>query len=48
MKALDLNELYNVPARMQDIPLYVKKEDKKETFTFMCTITHHSRTVTLR
>ena len=29
MKALDLNELYNVPARMEDIPLYVKKEDKK-------------------
>lgn len=29
MKALELNELYNVPARMEDIPLYVKKEDKK-------------------
>ena len=29
MKALDLNELYNVPARIEDIPLYVKKEDKK-------------------
>ena len=29
MKALYLSELYNVPARMEDIPLYVKKEDKK-------------------
>ena len=29
MKALDLNEMYDVPARMEDIPLYVKKEDKK-------------------
>lgn len=29
MKALDLNELYNVMARMECIPLYVKKEDKK-------------------
>lgn len=29
MKALDLNKLYNVPARMLNIPLYVKKEDKK-------------------
>ena len=28
MKALDLNELYNIPARIQDIPLYVKKEDE--------------------
>lgn len=29
MKALDFKELYNVPARIPDIPLYVKKEDKK-------------------
>ena len=28
MEALDLNELYNVPARKEDIPLCVKKEDK--------------------
>lgn len=28
MKALDLNELYNVPARMLDIPFYVKREDE--------------------
>ena len=28
MKALDLSEMYNVPARMKDIPLYVKKEDE--------------------
>ena len=27
MKALDMKELYNIPARMEDIPLYVKKED---------------------
>lgn len=29
MKALDFDKLYNVQARMQNIPLYVKKEDKK-------------------
>lgn len=29
MKALYLSELYNVPARMIDIPLYVKNEDEK-------------------
>lgn len=28
MKALNLNELYNIPARMEDIPSYVKKEDE--------------------
>ena len=28
MKALDMKELYNIPARMEDIPLYVKKEDE--------------------
>ena len=28
MKALDLSELYNVLARMEDIPLYVKREDE--------------------
>ena len=28
MKALNLEELYNIPARMKDIPLYVKKEDE--------------------
>jgi hypothetical protein len=27
MKALDLKELYTVPAKMEDIPLYVKAED---------------------
>lgn len=29
MKALNLEELYNIPAKMEYIPLYVKKEDKK-------------------
>lgn len=29
MKALDFDELYNIPARMDDIPLFVKKEDEK-------------------
>ena len=29
MKALNVEELYNIPARMEDIPLYVKKEDEK-------------------
>ena len=29
MKALEINELYNVTARMVDIQLYLKKEDKK-------------------
>lgn len=29
MKALNFDELYNVPARMEDIPLYVKKEDEE-------------------
>lgn len=28
MKALNVEELYTIPARMEDIPLYVKKEDK--------------------
>lgn len=28
MKALNVEELYNIPARMEDIPLYLKKEDK--------------------
>ena len=28
MKVLNLKELYNIPARMEDIPLYVKKEDE--------------------
>lgn len=27
MKTLDLDKLYTVPAKMEDIPLYVKKED---------------------
>lgn len=27
MKALDLKELYTVPAKMEDMPLYVKAED---------------------
>lgn len=27
MKALHFDELYNIPARMEDIPLYVKSED---------------------
>lgn len=27
MKALNIEELYNIPARMENIPLYVKKED---------------------
>lgn len=27
MKALDLKELYTVPAKKEDIPLYVKAED---------------------
>ena len=28
MKALNFEELVNIPARMKDIPLYVKKEDE--------------------
>ena len=28
MKALNVEEMYNIPARMEDIPLYVKKEDE--------------------
>ena len=28
MKTLDMKELCNIPARMEDIPLYVKKEDE--------------------
>ena len=28
MKALNFEEMYNIPARMEDIPLYVKKEDE--------------------
>ncbi len=28
MKALNFEELYTIPARMEDIPLYVKKEDE--------------------
>ena len=27
MKALNFDELYRIPAKMEDIPLYVKKED---------------------
>ena len=27
MKTLNFDELYNIPARMEDIPLYVKSED---------------------
>lgn len=27
MKALNFDDLYNIPARMEDIPLYVKSED---------------------
>lgn len=27
MKALNFDELHNIPARMEDIPLYVKSED---------------------
>lgn len=27
MKVLNVEELYRIPARMEDIPLYVKKED---------------------
>jgi hypothetical protein len=27
MKALNIEELYNIPARMENISLYVKKED---------------------
>ena len=29
MKTLNFDELYTIPARMEDIPLYVKKEDEK-------------------
>jgi hypothetical protein len=28
MKALNFEELYSIPARIEDIPLYVKKEDE--------------------
>ena len=27
MKALDLEKLYTLPAKMEDIPFYVKQED---------------------
>lgn len=31
MEALNFDELHNIPARMEDIPLYVKREDMDGT-----------------